>query len=1020
MPSLVLAPTPLAATRAARRLCDAQGGLLFGPQVATLDRLAPALLAAAGDRRAILGPLAERLVAADAGRDAGGAFAALHASDGLAASLAATLGELREAEVSPAEARAAAEELPGAAGARLGALAAALEAYEARLARLGVLDRAGALRAAAEALRRGARTAETEELELLAVLGLVSAGASEWDLLAALVARARRARFHLPFFPDRPALSAPAEPLLRRLEALHDLQARREVEVVLPRLEGDGRSARAAALLAAFAGGPLRSPAGDGLVLAMPGDGEEGEPEAAAAAVARMLEAGLAPEEVALIAPAPRRSAPGLARALGALGIPFAAGRGLPLASVPAARAVLDLLEAAGGERRRAVERVAASSYLAPGPEAPLGPLLDRAGALEGRLAPAAALRRRAGALTAPGGARERSALDGRAGALERLLSTLAPLAAPGTAREQAARLAAFVEAGGIRRRAARAPRAIAARDLAALAGLDDAAEGLVRALALAGRGAERLSAGSFRALLDLAVEAAALPPAGEPAAGAVELSGLEEAPGLSARGAVLLGCARGAWPPAAAPEPLLRDAERVALARAARRAILPTGAARRARSLHLAFAAAAAGREALAFVWGAPGASGRGAPLAPLVADALAAVGVAVPAAPGGDPPLALARTPRAALRAAARLGDAGVAALAATPLADRAGSALARGAAARARRDARPGAPSPHAGALDGPALAVLRAALPEAWAPTALETFAACPFRLFVQLALRVPDRAAAELDPDARDEGSLLHAVLERFVAGRMARRAWPLRGDEADLAEASEVAGEVFARFEAEGRTGDPAVWVARREAVLGRIARFVRAEAEVGDGLVPARVEHAFGVPGAAPALELEADGEVVRLRGRIDRVDAGPDRLLVIDYKSGKDGKVHAGKLAPEAFGTESFQVPAYLLVAARDLPGRSRLSATYAMLGAGTRVSPVELEAGDPVLVARVAGATSTPSPTSTSPPTPQPFAAAVVETVRRIRAGQFPVRPGGCEHCPHRAICRLDALAADEEGP
>ncbi|HEY6002103.1 MAG TPA: hypothetical protein VIV57_04450, partial [Anaeromyxobacter sp.] len=63
MPALCIVATPLAAARAARRLCDAQGGLLFGPRVATLERLVPSILAASGDRRAVLSPLAERLLA---------------------------------------------------------------------------------------------------------------------------------------------------------------------------------------------------------------------------------------------------------------------------------------------------------------------------------------------------------------------------------------------------------------------------------------------------------------------------------------------------------------------------------------------------------------------------------------------------------------------------------------------------------------------------------------------------------------------------------------------------------------------------------------------------------------------------------------------------------------------------------------------------------------------------------------------------------------------------------------------
>jgi RecB family exonuclease len=432
--------------------------------------------------------------------------------------------------------------------------------------------------------------------------------------------------------------------------------------------------------------------------------------------------------------------------------------------------------------------------------------------------------------------------------------------------------------------------------------------------------------------------------------------------------------------------------------------------------------------------VWAAPGAS-PGGPLAPLAADALAAAGVAVPSAPAGDPPLAAARTARAALRAAARLGPPALpalAALAGAGLDARAADALERGAADRARREAsRGGPPSPHAGALDGEPLALLRAALPEEWAPTSLETYAACPFRLFVQLGLGVRDPDAGELDPDVRDEGKLLHAVLERFVAARVARRAWPPTGDDADLAEARAVALEVFARFEAEGRTGDPAVWAARREAVLARVARAVRMEAEAGGGLVPALLEHAFGGGAAAPALELEAGGERVRLRGRIDRVDASPERLLVIDYKSGRDPKPHEAKLEPEAFGVESFQVPTYLLAAARALPGRSTLAATYQLLGAAERLDPVELDAADPRLATATATptstATETPTPTATATSTPTAtatststsFAVAVVDTVRRIRAGRFPTRPGGCDRCPHRAICRLDSAAVPEEG-
>ncbi len=1072
MSALCIVASPLSAARAARRLCDAQGGILFGPTVSTLERLVPGLLAGSGDRRAVLSPLAERLLAAEAGRAAGGSLASAAPDGGLAAALAEAIAELRRGEVTAGAAREAAKSLAGGAAARLYAMADALDAYEGSLRRLGVLDRAEAARAAADAARRGASSPEIDGLDLLVVDGIAAASAAEWDLLAALAGRARRTRFHLPYFADRPDLSAHAEPLLRRVEALHEIAARREIEVVLPRVEGDGRAPRVAALLAAMAGGRVAPPLGprgpltlhplpaldkpprprgpltlnplprtageragvrggsagetegvmargqghDGLLLAEPGAGEAGEASAVVRVVARLLDDGFAPGEVVVVAPAPRRAAPGLARAFAAAGIPFAAGRGGRLADAPPVRAVMDALRAAGGLDRSAAERLAVSSYLAPsGLPGSLPALLDRAGALDGRGPPQHALRSRAARLDAPVAVRERGALLRAADALDDLERRLRSLSAAGTAREHAARLAAFLDASGIRRRAARAPRDVAARDLAALAALGEAAERLAQALSLAGRGAERLRADEFRALAALAVDGAALPPAPEPAAGAVELWGVGEAAGLSARAAVISGCARGALPAPPPPEPLLREPERLALCRHLRRAAVATAPARRAEAAFEAFCAVAAGREALAFVWPAPGPAGDGGPLAPLVADALAALDVPVPDAAPGDPPLSRARTPREALRAAARAGPAAARVLMRTPLAERTAQALARAGIEAGRRLAvQERRARRHAGQVGGRTREALRAALPEEWSPTQLEEWARCPFRLFCKIVLRLDEPGADGLDIEVRDEGSLLHAVLERWVRARVERRAWPPAASEADLVEARAAAEEVFSRFEREGRTGDPAVWAAKRDAVLARLDRVVRAEARDHGGLVPALVEHAFGGRSGRPPLAVSAGGETVRLKGRVDRVDAGPDSLLVIDYKNSKAGRgaAYAELLDPESFGKTSFQIPTYLLAALRDLPGRPRLAATYELLRSAERVAPLELRAGDPILApeAPVAGSEG-----------PRPFAASVVGAVRGIRDGEFPIVSRNCERCPFGAICRFEGVAAagaDEE--
>ncbi|BDG07107.1 PD-(D/E)XK nuclease family protein [Anaeromyxobacter paludicola] len=1019
MSTLCLFPTPLRAARATRRLCDAEGGILFGARATTLAALAPGLLAGAGDHRPLLTPLAELLLTVEAGRAAGGSFAGLDPASGLARALASALAELRRGEVPAAVAAGVARELPGRAGARLGELAAALAAYEARLGELGALDAAAALRAAAEALRRGARSEETRDLSLLVAEGFAQVSAPEWELLAALAARADRSLFRLPFFPDRADACRPVEPLLRRVESLHDVAARREISVGFGALEE--RAPALVAALRAVAGGPggAGPPAGSGALVAACGPGEEGAADAAARLAAGWLEAGLAPDDLCFVAARPDAAGPLLARACAAHGVPVSGIRPGPLAEAPPVQAIREALLAAPRLTRRAAERLAASSYLGLAAlPARLSHWLDRAGALDGRNLPEEALRRRAAALEARRAAPERAALLRAADALAAFDRALAPQRAPATARERARLLRGLVERAGVRRRAARAEPALARRDLAAVSALEEAADDVAQALALCGRGAALLSLDEHVALLDLACGRAAGPGDPEPAAGAVEVWPLSEAAGLSARGAILLGCGRADFPAPPPPEPLLRDPERLALNRALARGALATAGSRRSEAEHRAFAALAAGRERLGLVWPADGPDGPGDAPGPLVLEALAAAGVPLPEAGAGEAALPEARTPAEALRAAARLARAGHGE-GATEALRGAGEALARRAAEAARRGALEAerreamlarTAAPGAGLLPPALSAALREALPAEWSPTQLEAFARCPYQLFLKLVLKLPDRESADLDIDPRDEGQLLHALMERFLSARLARGAFPVRGDEADREEARAVAAGLFARFEAEGRVGDPAVWAARREAVLARLDRVVEAEGRDAGGLVPRLLEHQFGGRGAEPPLAIEDGAETVLLQGRIDRVDSGGGRLLVLDYKNARSGAEQQEKLEPEALGEVNFQVPAYLLAAARALPGAERLEATYLLLRSAERAEPYAAAAGDGYFAldaARRAELRAAGAPN---------FADQVAAVVRRIRAGEFPIASRSCKGCGFGAVCRFQAAAEE----
>lgn len=313
------------------------------------------------------------------------------------------------------------------------------------------------------------------------------------------------------------------------------------------------------------------------------------------------------------------------------------------------------------------------------------------------------------------------------------------------------------------------------------------------------------------------------------------------------------------------------------------------------------------------------------------------------------------------------------------------------------------------PAAGAIPPALLDELGRALPEEWTPSQLESHARCPFQLFAGLVLRLAEPEAAELDIDPRDEGSLAHAVLERFLRGRLARRALPLRGDAAELDELRAVADELFSAFERDGRTGDPALWTGRRATVLARLARVVEAEAAAADEAVPALLEHRFGGDSGLPPLVLAGREGEVRLRGRLDRVDASPDRLVLIDYKNSAS-PLWKKKLEPEALGETNFQIPTYLLAAARALPGRARLEATYLLLRSAERLAPFVAAAGEPLL------ATDPTDRETARGLGVRPFADAVLEAVASIRRGELPIAPRDCGGCAFGAVCRAEATAVE----
>lgn len=169
--------------------------------------------------------------------------------------------------------------------------------------------------------------------------------------------------------------------------------------------------------------------------------------------------------------------------------------------------------------------------------------------------------------------------------------------------------------------------------------------------------------------------------------------------------------------------------------------------------------------------------------------------------------------------------------------------------------------------------------------------LETFAACPYRHFVEYGLKPVERRDFAFEADER--GTFFHAALQRYATLASALPEWPNVEDatidrlvEQALAPLTDAWEDGPLREDAMGRSlGEEYIRSVRRSAWMftrhARNSRFTTLGTEV-----------RFGEEGGLPPVVLQlADGRRAALRGTIDRIDRFEgDKgvyLRVVDYKS-------------------------------------------------------------------------------------------------------------------------------------
>ena len=286
-----------------------------------------------------------------------------------------------------------------------------------------------------------------------------------------------------------------------------------------------------------------------------------------------------------------------------------------------------------------------------------------------------------------------------------------------------------------------------------------------------------------------------------------------------------------------------------------------------------------------------------------------------------------------------------------------------------------------------------------------PTALETWAACPYRYFLGHVLRLSALDAPEeiFSIGAMDRGTLGHEILERFIRESRQGGHLPPPGQpwgSGDRERLMRIAAQSFQEAEAHGVTGKRLLWAMAKTEILSDLDTFLEADSILREASETAdvRVETRFGFAG--DSTEVIDPDSGIRFRGMIDRMDVSGDgkAVLVVDYKTGSADPYKGLDDDPIDQGRR-LQLGVYSLAARASFPDATDVSAAYwfSTNRGGFRFAPAaRFNITDESVAKR--------------------FREGVASIVDGINGGIFPANPGpparygpsNCQYCDFDAVC------------
>ena len=199
---------------------------------------------------------------------------------------------------------------------------------------------------------------------------------------------------------------------------------------------------------------------------------------------------------------------------------------------------------------------------------------------------------------------------------------------------------------------------------------------------------------------------------------------------------------------------------------------------------------------------------------------------------------------------------------------------------------------------------------------FSPSKLESYLICPFKFLHNYVWKQAGdvEAAENIRPDVK--GSLMHAVLEKFIGRHLKEKLLPEEVPELRR-ELEQLLTSCSQDFMARGQIVDGEFWQADCLQLQRLLCRWLQSEISYSQewNFRPYAVESSFGRRrDLQPALILPLGKRKVSINGRIDRVDRNLHQYFITDYKS---------SVAPalNSLAKTNLQLPLYLWAAQENL---------------------------------------------------------------------------------------------------